>query len=540
MKIKKTSNEIWSEFEKGKSYNKSIELYDTVKRCENFYIGRQWEGLNAPDLPKPVINVTKRVVSYFIAMIVSDDIGILLDPYKKTKEQIIPEDSLEPIEVIKEELDAKVIETEIDKTIERCNIKPQARKIVRNAAIDGDSYLYFYYDGTIDAGNGAVGGIETEVLDNTSVIFGNPYRSEIQKQPYILIATPCILSDVQEEAKRNGLPQDKISQIYADNDSDVYSYRESSKSELCTVITKLWRENGTIHAIKTTKDVVIRSEWDTRYTRYPISNMIWEEIRNSYHGKGAVSQTIPNQICINQLYAMAIHWAKTSAIPKTLYDSTKITAWTNKVGQAIGVIGNPNEVVASSTPGSNMNPQMMNIINGLLQHTAEYMGANDAALGNIKPDNAAAIIATQNATAMPLELQKLEYYRFMEECVRIIIDIIKTDYGPRRTSIVNDGNSYDVMFDFKTSSEANYNMKVEIGQSSYWSELTQIQTADNLLAKGIIPDAETYLESIPDKFIRNKEKLLNQIRKKAKQAEMMAQMQMTQPAPVPPMTEGGI
>ena len=534
MEIKKTSNEIWSEFEKGKSYNKSIELYETVKRCENFYIGRQWEGLNAPDLPKPVINVTKRVVSYFIAMIVSDDIGLLLEPYKKTKTMVMPEGGAEPIEVTKEELDAKVIEEEVDKTIERCNIKAQAREIVRDAAVDGDSYLYFHYDGNVDAGNGAKGGIATEVLDNTSVIFGNPYKADIQKQPYIIIATPCILSDVQEEAKRNGLSQDRISTIYADNDSDVYSYRESSKSDLCTVITKLWREEGTIHAIRTTKDVVIRKEWDTEYTKYPISNMIWEKVRNSYHGQGAVSQTIPNQICINQLYAMGIHWAKTSAIPKTLYDATKISAWTNKVGQAIGVIGNPNEVVASSTPGSNMNPQMMNIINGLLQHTAEYMGANDAALGNIKPDNAAAIIATQNATAMPLELQRREYFRFMEDCVRIIIDMIKTDYGIRPTSIMHDGNAYDVMFDFGTLSEANYNMKVEIGQSSYWSELTQIQTADNLLAKGIIPDAVTYLESIPDKFIKNKQKILKQQREAIeaqKQAQELSQMQaMTGPA----------
>jgi hypothetical protein len=59
------------------------------------------------------------------------------------------------------------------------------------------------------------------------------------------------------------------------------------------------------------------------------------------------------------------------------------------------------------------------------------------------------------------------------------------------------------------------------------------------LAKGIIPDAETYLESIPDKFIRYKAKLLNKIREREKQAEMAAQMQM-QTAAVPPMTEGGI
>ena len=532
MEIKKTAAEIWAEYGKGKSYNKSIELYDTVKKCENFYIGRQWEGLNAPDLPKPVLNVTKRVVSYFVAMLVSNDVGILMEPYKQTKVQVMGEDGA-PVEVIKEELDARVIETEVDKTIERCNIKAQSRKIVRNAAVDGDAYLYFYFDGDIDAGFGAKGGIVTEVIDNTSVIFGNPYKYEIQKQPYILVASPCLLSDVREEAKRQGMSDDDISQIHADDDSDIYSYRESGRSELCTVITKLWRENGTIHAIKATKDVILKKEWDTEYERYPISNMIWEEIKNSYHGMSAVSQTIPNQICINQLYAMSIHWAKTSAIQKLVYDATKIPSWNNKVGQAVGVVGNPNDAVAAVTGGTGMNPQMMNIINGLMQHTSEYMGANDAALGNIKPDNMGAIIATQNAAAMPLEIQRLEYYRFTEECVRIIIDMIRADYGTRPVSITSDGASYDAMFDFSTLSEANYNMKVEIGPSSFWSELTQIQTADNLLAKGIIPDAVTYLESIPDKFIKNKAKIVKQLKEAINQQVMQMQGGM------PPMGEAG-
>ena len=556
MDIKKTAVEIWEEFEKGKNYNKSIDLYENVKKCENFYIGRQWEGVNAPDLPKPVLNVTKRVVSYFVAMLVSNDVGILMEPYQKTKAKMYPasgeffpkppEGMLpygdggfmgEGMEVIKEELDARVIETEVDKTIERCNMKAQARKIVRNAAVDGDAYMYFYYDGDVDAGNGAKGGIVTEIIDNTSVIFGNPYKYEIQKQPYIIIATPCVLSDVREEAKKQGLSEDEIAQIHADDDSDIYTYKESGRSELCTVLTKLWREGGTIHAMRATKDVVIKKEWDTEYERYPIANMIWEEIKNSYHGMSAVLQTIPNQICINQLYAMSIHWAKTSAIQKMIYDATKIPSWSNKVGQAIGVVGNPNDAVVAASGGANMNPQMMNIINGLMQHTAEYMGANDAALGNIKPDNMGAIIATQNAAAMPLEIQRFEYYRFTEECIRIIIDMLRADYGTRPVSVTHDGATYEAMYDFSTLSDANYNMKVEIGQSSYWSELTQIQTAENLLAKGIIPDAITYLESIPDKFIKNKNKIIKLLREKLKQQEQVAQLQNMPQSEVTPLTE---
>ena len=53
---------------------------------------------------------------------------------------------------------------------------------------------------------------------------------------------------------------------------------------------------------------------------------------------------------------------------------------------------------------------------------------------------------------------------------------------------------------------------MEIGASAYWSELMQVQTLDNLFDRGIIQDAATYLESIPDGYIKNKQKLINQIR----------------------------
>ena len=73
MIFKKPSG-IWQEYQKALQFNESIDLVEKVKNNENFFLGRQWEGVNAPDLDKPVFNILKRVVNYFIAMLVSDDI----------------------------------------------------------------------------------------------------------------------------------------------------------------------------------------------------------------------------------------------------------------------------------------------------------------------------------------------------------------------------------------------------------------------------------------------------------------------------------
>ena len=57
-------------------------------------------------------------------------------------------------------------------------------------------------------------------------------------------------------------------------------------------------------------------------------------------------------------------------------------------------------------------------------------------------------------------------------------------------------------------------VKVDIGSAAYWSEVMQMQTLDNMFARGIIPDAITYIEGIPDQYIRGKGKILDKLRDK--------------------------
>ena len=76
MDIKTEPHEIAKEYEDDKSFKSGLDLYETVKRNNNFYHGRQWEGLNAPAIEKPVFNVIKPSVNYLTSMLVTDDIGV--------------------------------------------------------------------------------------------------------------------------------------------------------------------------------------------------------------------------------------------------------------------------------------------------------------------------------------------------------------------------------------------------------------------------------------------------------------------------------
>ena len=126
MKTTETPNKIWSEYNKAVAYNRSIDLYDTVRKNENFFIGRQWEGVHAPDLAKPVINVLRRVVNYFISMIVADDVGIAFTPFIGSE---------------KMRRRAEVWSAEVERVIELSGIKDKSRDVIRNAAVDGDGAL---------------------------------------------------------------------------------------------------------------------------------------------------------------------------------------------------------------------------------------------------------------------------------------------------------------------------------------------------------------------------------------------------------------
>lgn len=492
---------IWQLYERGVEYNQSesVMLYERVQQNENFFIGKQWEGLNAPDLEKPVLNFLKRVVTYFISMLVSDDISVSIDPF------------------IQSESDQStiILAEEIKRVIERTKAKALHRDMLRNAAVDGDGCFYLRFDPEMTTGQTAKGEIVIENIDNTNVIFGNPYTSDVQRQPYIIIVKREITELLKERARRMGCKE--ADSIQPDSASDKYAGEQEAPNALTTVLITLFKNNGTIRYVESTVDVIIKPETDTGCKLYPVAYMSWEKIKNSYHGQSPITGLIPNQIAVNRLLAMAIHSVKSTAFPKILYDVGKIDKWTNRVGEAIAVNGNPNEAIASSFRSMDMSAQVVQMIDSIINWTKDLMGASDAALGSVKPDNTSAIIAVQQASAVPLELQRLAFFQFVEDYVRIIIDIICSYYGVRMVS-------FEGVQDYYNFSSVDYdalNINVEVGKAAYWNELMQLQTLDNLFNKGIIQDAILYLEQIPDGYIKNKQELIEHLKQQQMQLQQM-------------------
>ena len=523
-----TLNEkIWKQYCAGLDFNNKLRLVENVANNENFFIGKQWEGVISNGLPTPVFNILKQIVLHQVATITSDNFTISATPLRASANDK------------RLEMASQVVNSELRALFKVNKLPNLSRIMMRNAAVDGDGCMFTYFDPDAPTGlDGIKGAIKTEIIDNTRVLFGNPNSRDVQSQPYIIIWKRRQICDVKDEARANGLSEEEIQNISADTD-DNNSRMDSYVDDKCTVLTKLWRDKktGTIWGCEVTKGAVIRKPYDVRIKSYPVTWICWDYVQECYHGQALITGLIPNQEFINKAYAMAMLSQMTSAFPTKLYDRTRITKWTNQVGAQIAVDGSV-EGVAKILEPAQISPQIAQFINSTIENTQSLTGATAAALGNTRPDNTSAIIALQRAAAIPAEITKQNLYECLEDLGRIYIEFMAAYYGTRPVDIpaavaVGDeiaqfANANVGMmqqeFDFAQLEDCPMTIGLDVGASSYWSEVASMQTLENLLQLGLITVAD-FLERIPDGYVAKRQELLD----KYKQKEMAALMPAVAP-----------
>ncbi len=524
---KPDTKSVWRKYEKAHSYNQQIGLYDTVSKNEAFFIGDQWKGVQANGLPTPVFNFLKRVTLFQVASICTDNIKMQASPLESTSSHELSE-----IDQV-----ADIVTKQFDSIFERNRVVSMLREYVRNAAVDGDSCLYSYFDTSIDTGNAVKGDIVTEILDNTRVKFGDPNERRVEKQPYIIIDTRERVSAVKKRAKDNGI--EVYDSIGSDGDDTGNDY-QSLVSDKCTVLLYLWRddETDTIWKFETTKTTPVSEPVDTGMKRYPITWLSWDYIPNSYHGQALITGLIPNQIFINKLFAMSMISLMTTAYPKIVYDKTRVASWDSRVGAAIGVNGGDMNSVARIIDPAQISPQIAQFISLALDTTQSLMGATDAALGDTRPDNTSAIIALQRASNVPLELVSQSFYQSVEDLGRIYVDMMRVYYGERSVTVSLPTQNtpfgmnipdrpMTIMWDYAKLAEVPISLKLDVGASSYWSEVASMQTLDNLLINNKITTLD-YLERVPAGYIGKKQELIDRYRQ---QESQNGSQQLAQAAP---------
>jgi hypothetical protein len=242
--------------------------------------------------------------------------------------------------------------------------------------------------------------------------------------------------------------------------------------------------------------------------------MNYKKQKNQYHGRAGATGLVPNQIAINKLLAMIIYSVMKTAFPTLFYNADRMSAPTNEIGKAVPLknmqVGdNVNNVFAYSEVGQPA-AIVMSVIQMIIDQTKDMLGINDAAVGNVNPDNTSAMALAEKLTSVPLENLRSNLYEFTEQVVDNILDMVGTKYGIRPVKVSKGEDTQIVMYDFSKIKNLNINKRIDVGAIGYASELSSLKELKDLLNMGAITVVD-YLKRLPEYTIPQVKELVEEI-----------------------------
>ena len=532
---------LWQKYEAGSEYNDHLKLPETVKVNENMFIGRQWDGVNANGLPTPVFNFLKQTVMFKVSTITSDNMKVNVEALSGAPKK---DELIQPAQIVSDQFDA---------LMEQNRVLRLNRELCRDAAVRGDGCLYTYFDP--EAPSGAMlgqtpvkGRIVTEVLQNTRVFFGDPNERSVQKQPYVILKTFVPARKMRRIAQKNGASN--WEEIEADQDEKSIDDAKKTDDKV-TDLLLLWKDedSGTIWGYEATQKCVIREPFDLGIRLYPLVWLNWDYVQDCYHGQAEVTGLIPNQVAYNRVWAASILSILSTAFPRLLYDPTRIKKWTNQIGAAMKCIGGDLAGATKNIDPATISPQVYQYLEGLVSQTQKCMGVTAVAMGDSNPYNTSAIIALQRAATTPMELTKLNDYEGIEDLFRIYLEFMIANYGKRDVTFKTPdalkeayefaANSHPEAapqeyttqtFDFSTLGDIPWNIRLDVGASSYFSEISAVTTLGEWMKIGAITPLQC-AERLPKGYMPKLDELVSELREKQKQQEEALAQEQQQAVP---------
>lgn len=534
-KIRTDPKSVFDEYRKGTDYKNGIGekgIHEQSKKNERFYVGDQWYGVNCGN-DKPLVrrNIIKRIGEHKLSVLCSAPIAVnysadgipntLALEEKKRKihnslaQGIMPQGTPQAAEI---SFVMQSMSDYFDTTAERLKFGDKCYSVCRKAYISGTGLLYTYWDSNILTGLYAdegktvrIGGdVACEVISVENVVFGDPNNADIQSQPYIIIARRRHCDDVRREARYNGIRSEEVERITPDG---TQSYNENAgergeqephDSKRVTEYTKLYKEYSkdgsfTIKAVRMTERAYVRRPWDLKLRLYPLASFNWEHRDSCIYGDSEITYLIPNQIAINRALTAAVWGAMSAGMPKMLVNTDIVDGpVTNDPAEIINIHGDVNDVSGAIryVIPPNFGTVFQNLVNDLAGNTLSDSGANDAALGDLNPDNAAAIIQMREAALQPMQMRMNSFYSFIEDVARIWADFWINYYGKRSLKVNDKSGTWYMPFDGERYKNLFVSAKIDVGPATLVSEAVTISTLNSLRANGMITDME-YFERVP-------------------------------------------
>lgn len=464
------STKFWRRYEKGKDYLDLKNLVNRSNQCWNFYLGKQWEGIEADGEELPFLNFIHPNILRKVTTIYTNRMAVNYSDMEGRSD-------LQPIyERLSQMFSAKW---------EKANEDTLCRRAVKHGGITGDGIQYF-----------PTGDVEdVQILNCTDVLYGDESEPNIQRQPYIIIQERRSVAEVKEMARQNGISEEQIALITPDRDTEytIYNIDEvedegSSDSMKVTLITHFEKkrekvtkmvyedaedeegntsrvgtlvedgERDVVYVAKCTKNAMVEEERPIKNTPsqlqqlqgkqgralslYPIVKFSWEEAPNDARGVSQVEGLIPNQILINKTLARRSMVTQLEAYPRMAYDETMISNPEDlmKVGMPIAVSSggaqSVNQALSYLSPAQ-FSGEPKQLTDDLLEITQELSGSGDTTMGNIDLQRvaASAIVAVNDQAQSMHDDTVANLQLFVEDLANLWVELWQV-FSPNGMTVV--------------------------------------------------------------------------------------------------------
>lgn len=521
------ATDTWELYERGRNFMRMKNIFSDTDKNYRFYNGNQWEGAKIEGIEQAQFNFIETIVDHKVSTINANLWGINYSSenyetkeFRKTAEKT-----------------CELLNKRASKLWEKDNLDDMIRDFSTDSAVNDEGILYVNW---IEEDQNPT----TELLSKNDVQYGNENDDDIQSQPYIMIKQRLPQITVEEMAKTMGLSEEKMSLLNVDGDNFEEAGEDAKyeKDNMCTLVTKMWKENGTVHYTKSVKYVEIRKDVDTGLHLYPLTHFCWKKKKGYSRGEGEVRYLIPNQIELNKTLARSLLSVKQNAYPQKVANMDKIQN-ANAVTQVGGIIKTKNGMqvddvrkIFGYVQPAQMSTDVQTMIQNLINITRELKNASDVATGGADPEKASgkAILAIQNASKQPMNKQLSSLKRSIEDLARIYLDmwIVYTPGGIVLEDTEKDeqtGEEYTQLITVPASvmQELQASVKIDITPKGAFDKYAQELSLENLLNAGYfsmqrLPELKLYVNALSDDSVMPKQKLMSIIEEQEEEQRKIA------------------
>ena len=544
-------SKVWEQYENGRTYQQNIRLTDRCNENVNFFEGRQWAEPTekTKNLPRPVKNIVKKIIRDKVANILSTPVKLIYSSYhdKGGAEKFTRFADFIQKEMKQDELDADG---------------------VRDGAVKGSYFFHYYWDYEA-RGKGGIkeGALRCELIDPLNIFFSNPKETDEQKQKWIIIASREEVASVKAMADE-GIDKDLI--VADDNESHYDNDQtEQEGTDLCTVLTKYFRQNGEVFFEKAVKATIVnkarsltpdleqalKSLEDEANTGLPESKENEEEkekakaylfpiVAGQYekrekciYGLSEAEGLISNQKAINFSTAMKLLAEQNQAWGKIIVKEGALRdqVITNVPGQVITDYDKTGNGFYT-LPIPQISSTQLELCNDLIEVSRNLAGATEIMSGEAIGANmsGAAIAQLQSQAALPIEALRERFWRVKERQGKVLEQFFKLYYQDaeftykdtvldKTTGEEKEETIVDV-FNGNEFVDTNFSVVVEATGGTRATTASDINMLDNLLAKGAISPL-TYVKCYPDDALQNKSEIIKAV--ESEQQSVVRQLQAT-------------